>query len=276
MPSSGGDSGSETSIRYAPYVEAHHENFLTINHEYLDLQRNDAYNPYSTLFTDSQENSPVETDWTGVFYGVGYSMMSFPSVYDMYGKFLAGLDVEQLWEQMLEGTKNNATVSSLVEAQADLIDEDITDNVLPRMRAGLRDINAVVSSSYYIAISNIEAKRDHDVAKFSAELRYKLIPIAAELWINHLKWNQMVISQYVELTKTVIEVGFRQEKHNYEKKLAYIMWPWTLLEQYRANLGALQGATTAKAGSSGGDSGIGGMVSGGLSLVSSLFSGGLF
>lgn len=242
------DSESTSTIRYAPYVENHHQNFLTISHEYLDLHRNDEHNPYSTLFEASQPNAPVDIDWMGVFYGAGYNFMSYPSLYDMYGKFMAGLDIEVLWTQALAETQDNSAVSAMTNAHADILDEGITDDILPRLRAGMRDINAITSSSYWIAVSNVEGKRDHDVAKFDAELRYKLIPIAADRWIRHLEWNKDVIRTYMEIIKFSILVRKDQGEINYRNKLNYIMWPWTLLEQQRANLGALQGARTTKAG----------------------------
>jgi hypothetical protein len=238
------ESTSETSIRYAPYVEEHHESFLNTTRDLFNADRVETRNPYSTLF--SAAGAPDDVDWMVGFYGAGYTMSSFPSLYDMYGKFLAGLDIEVLWEQSLDSTHDNAAVSALTHAHADILDEQITDDVLPRFRAGLRDMNAITSSSYWIGVSNIEAKRDHDVANFDAELRYRLIPVAAERWANHLKWNHDVILMYQDIIKSAVLVKTTQDDHNYKNRQAYIMWPWSLLEQYRGNIGALTGATTSK------------------------------
>jgi hypothetical protein len=145
--------------------------------------------------------------------------------------------------------------------------------VLPRLRAGLRDINAITSSSYWIAVSNVEAKKTHDVAKFDAELRYKLIPIAADRWAKHLSWNQHVISQYMEIIKMAILTKLDQDNHNYKNKEKYSLWPFSLFEFHRANLGAMQGAqtssTTVSSDSSSGGSALSGVL-GGASLGGSI------
>lgn len=256
MGSSGGSDGDSTNtIRYAPYIEEQHEYFLQESRDYFDELKTPANSPYYGYTDVALENA---------FYGSGYTMASFPSLYDMFGKFIAGLDVEVLWTQTLDSTQDDSAIAALTNAHADIVDERITDDVLPRLRAGLRDINAITSSSYFIAVSNIEAKQNHDIAHFDAELRYKLIPIAAERWLNHLKWNRDVIAEYINVMKLAILSKFDQDDHNYKYALADTMWPFTLLEQHRANLGALQGATVGKAGEgpSQTQSAIGGALSG--------------
>jgi len=68
-----------------------------------------------------------------------------------------------------------------VDSFAATLDDDINANVLPRFEAGMRDINAVVSSAFPIGRAIIEAFRDRDVAKFSADIYGKAAFTNAEL-----------------------------------------------------------------------------------------------
>ena len=175
MGSSGGGGGgapanttNQQYIRYAPYIETRHSDFLTT--------------VYKERLTAIEDGSPF-ADYTDVevndaFFGAGYLIASFPSLYDMYGKFMAGLDIEVLWSQIFEDTVNSSVVDDLVAAEGALLDDDIEASSLPRLQTGMRDINSVVSSSFVIGKALIEDARTKSISKFSAQLKYNLIPAA--------------------------------------------------------------------------------------------------
>ena len=66
---------------------------------------------------------------------------------------------------------SDAEIVNDVAAFADQLDDEILTKVLPRFEAGMRDINAVVSSAFVIGRAIIEGMRDKDVAKHSSALR---------------------------------------------------------------------------------------------------------
>lgn len=232
----GGSESSDNTIRYAPYVEDEHKKFLTTSASSGTLARNN--NPYLDY---------TELNFDDSFYGAGYTMASFPSLYDMFGKFMAGLDIEVLWDQVLNDVQNSSTIQASVNAHRDLLNEDLTGTILPRFQQGMRDINAVMTSSYVKGKAILERGSQYKLAEFDANLRYKLIPVAAEVFSKHLAWNQGVISHYIEVMKLAIMTKFDTDTANYGFALKDIMWPFTVLEQERANLGALQGATVGSA-----------------------------
>lgn len=238
MCNSGGGGGStETMIRYADYVQEHHDDFLNqvaANRD-IAIEANPwAAVPYSDIICDD------------AFFGSGYLISSFPSLYDMYGKFMAGLDIEVLWTQIFEDTVNSPIVDTLVSAEAALMDDDIEANLLPRLQAGMRDVNSIIASSYVIGRALIEDARVKARNKYAAELRYKLIPIAADRWGVHLEWNKNVVGVYAELMKFYYAARIDVDDANYSMASKGVLWPFTVLEFERAALGALQGATTTK------------------------------
>jgi hypothetical protein len=235
MGSSGGGGGgggdSRNEVRYAPYIENYHSAFLAQTASSRTLALTDS--PYED-FTD------VEVD--DAFFGAGYTIASFPSLYDMYGKFMAGLDIEALWDQMYSSTINNSEVTDLVSAESSLMDDEIEEKILPRFQLGMRDINAVMTSSYIVGKSLIESAKVKTVEKFSAELKYRMIPIAQDRWAKHLAWNEGVIKNYIEVMKTFYVVKSDIDEQNYKMHARDVLWPFTVLDFEKANLGAMQGA----------------------------------
>ena len=86
--SSGGGSGegqpsdTTTTVRYPQYVEEAHQSFLELVATYRDAAIDDS--PFADW---------TDIEYSDAFFGSGYTIASFPSLYDMYGKFLAGLDI---------------------------------------------------------------------------------------------------------------------------------------------------------------------------------------
>lgn len=239
--SSGSSGGGKTEIRYADYVEDHHHEFLNEIEELRDAEialYNDGNSPFSA-YTDI----PVDV----AFFGTGYLISNFPSLYDMFGKLMAGLDIDALYTQIFADTVNSAEVANLISAEAALLDDDIETNSLPRLQAGLRDVNAVVSSSFVVAKGIIEDARVKSIERFSADLKYRLIPIAQARWNTHMEWNKGVVGVYSELIKFYFSAKTDVDEVNYSMAVKHRLWPFTVMDFERAALGALQGAINQKA-----------------------------
>jgi len=260
--SSGGGSSGGTNvnyIRYAPYIESKHSTFLVNSESIGNNIRNDS--PYAGY---------QDLDFTDGLYSAGYGMSSFPSLYDMFGKFMSGLDLETLWAQIQHSVQNDGVVENLVNSHRALLNDDIEQAVLPRFNSGIRDLNAVMTSSYIVGRSIIEQGAVKKVAEFSATLRYKLIPGAIELFTKHLGWNAGVVSTYLDILKTAVAIEMDTKDVNYGYARRDIMWPFTVMEQERANLGALQGAKSAPAGGGGAEASTGSKVLGGAMAGASI------
>lgn len=232
MGRSGGGGDSTTTIRYAPYVEEKHKSFL------------DAVAGHRTSLTDDSpfvDYEDIEVE--AAFFGAGYTISSFPSLYDMYGKFMAGLDIDVLYSQMFEDTVNAPEINNLVAAEATLLDDDIEANVLPSYLVGMRDTNSVMSSTFIIGKALIKDTRVKAIEKFSAELKYRMIPVVSDRWKVHLGWNKDVVMNYAEIMKLYYSAKMDINDANYGMSAKDKLWPFTVLDYERACLGALQGAT---------------------------------
>lgn len=231
----GGDSDHEYTMRYAAYIESHHSDFLdAVQTKRLATINNSPFAGYSYI------------TYANSFFGSGYTISSFPSLYDMFGKFMAGLDIENLFTQILDDSLNNTAIEDSIAAQATELEDDIIESANPRFVTGLRDINSVLSSSFVVGKAMMETARTKALSRYSAELRKAMIPIASQRWQTHLQWNSGVISNYMQVMKLYFSVAMDVDAHNYSMSAKDLLWPFTVLEYERAALGALQGAMTQK------------------------------
>jgi len=251
----GGSGASEVKVRHAQYIEDAHQALLW----HIENQ-----------FDDWIDNSPyaafVPMDIDPAFFGIGFLISSFPSLYDMYGKFIAGLDVDALYNQIFVDTTTGSLITTLVGEQAVELADDIEQNVLPRFEVGMRDINAVMSSTFVVGKAVIEANRVKALSKFDAELRNRLIPVAAERWGKHLEWNKNVVLMYANLLKLYLSAKMDTDNQSYDFKNKNSLWNFTVFENYRLAIGNLSGATRTQSDGLGGPSQtqktIGGAMSG--------------
>jgi len=219
----------ETTIRYAPYLESAHQTMLaTVGGAAAGISS--PLGGYGNLDFD-------------YLFGGGTSLSAFPSLYDMYGKFMGGLDIEVLYDQVFEDVINGTVVSNAISQEADRLSDEVEITALPRIEAGLRDINSVMSSSFIIAREQIEAERLKAIARFSAELKVKLMPVVADRWRGHLEWNRAVIDMYVNIIRLYITAALDTDDHNVDIASRNALFPFNAYQYWIAAVGCLNGAT---------------------------------
>jgi len=227
--------GGTTTIQYEHHIVDHHTRLMnSAEVDYEDLRYESPYDNYTDIDVDV------------AFFGTGYLISSFPSLYDMYGKFMAGVDIESLWDTVLNGTIGAAEIGNLTAAEGLLLSDEIESNVLPRFEEGMRDINAVQTSSFVIGKSLIEAERIKNLAKFDAELRYRMVPVAVEKWKTHLQWRESVVRSYAEIVKLYFSAKMDITEYNYSMAARDTLWPFTVTEYYRTVVGTLNGAQESR------------------------------
>jgi hypothetical protein len=235
MGGSSSDAVTENVVRYADYIEDYHEQLLQLSGQTRGLMATYNESPYLDYCL---------MDYDNAIYGVGYGVGSFPSLYDMFGKFMGGVDLEALYEEVLSDVYNNSAVEEMADAHRDLLDDDIEQTTLPRFRSGMRDINSVMSSTFIVGQAIIEQGRNKKLADYNARLQHTVFQMASEVFGSHLSWNQAVINAYLEILKAVVGVKAQENSMNYEILAKHTLWPFTVLAQHRANVACMTGAQT--------------------------------
>jgi len=153
----------------------------------------------------------------------------------------AGTGLDTLISSVLDHAKVD---DSVTEYAADL-DARLVGEVLPRFEAGMRDINAVVSSAFVIGRALIEENQDRQVAKYSSALHMKTFSddvisvIGLKLQYQHAA--SMMIS---DVNRIKIVAKKEESAANIEIDAADALWDLQVF-QYGANLLASGGGGVA-------------------------------
>jgi len=167
-------------------------------------------------------------------------------------------------------------VNADIAAYRAKIDEQIVNTVLPRFQAGLRDVNAVMSSAFVIGEGIIEAMATTDITKYGTDLRVKLVLQRNDFIQKGAESILRDMHALVESEKNVAHytieaqrmgIAAAKEKKDTENNVLVKNGRWDLETfQYGANLLASIGGGTvvpnAPDGPSAGISAIGGALAG--------------
>ena len=212
--------------RLAPYVETHHRNHLdSISREIVLGNEQNPYIQFPNIEFDEG------------FFGYGYMLSGFPSVCDMYGKFMAGLDISILFNQLFEESKTSIKLLSKYEHSC--LMNIIEGTVIPAFGQGVLDINYMLGGAFREGRDIIRAAGEKAIEKFRTTLKYKMLFIITEQWKMHLEWNKDVVSIYLEFYKLYTEQTMRKDEHNQQIRLKEALWPFKLLEYQRSALNVL-------------------------------------
>ncbi len=231
MGGSSSNSVQTKVIRYASYIEDHHTTFLGL----VAAKRNDVIDdsPYDGYV-------PIEVDTA--FFSIGYAISDFPSLYDMFGKFMAGFDVEILWGYIFEDSLNTPEINSAISTEMELVDENLIKNALPEFQIMMRGINSVVSSSFVIGKSVIEDARVKALSKISSEAKFQIIPGVQEKFNASLNWRKKIVTAYAESMKLYYMTKMYIDDINYKYDTQNKLWPFTVLDFERDARGPMRGA----------------------------------
>jgi len=237
-----GSSGSSQSssppwqtkeIRFAPYIEARHSSLL-----------NAAYTARVAALNNSPYADYTDVDYEAAIIGIGYAITSFPTLYDMYGKFMSGFDVETLWGKSFDKIMNLDEVEDMVDSETTSIDDFLEINSIPDLKVLARELNVVCSSSFVVGKALIESKRIKKVAEVSAEAKYALLSDAMSDSVNGLNWRKAVTDNYAELFKTFYLAAAQCTDANYKMATNDVLWNLNVLDFERAALGVFHPKST--------------------------------
>jgi len=235
------DGGGDTTVRYAPYLESAHSSIL--NHAGADSPTSSFIDIFNVTLGASPYADYESIDLSDAFFSDGYSIGDFPSLWDMFGKFMAGLDLHDLWSQTYDDVLDGGEIANAVAAQSAVLLDELDSAVFPRFDAGMRDINAVQSSAFIIGRANIlEDGYLKAINKFQAQIRLHVLDVSVQIWNKHVDWNEAVIRVYGELFKLYYSLRMDAERDALEYQAKDAMWDINLFENARAMLGALTGA----------------------------------
>jgi len=250
MGSKGGGS-SESTVRWAPYVEAAHieliENYQT--YRTWALVPDPIKGLYNWDYSGGLISSPfrdfVPLDIEDIFFGTGLDVSSIDPIYDKYDQLITQLDLNASFNAIFADTVNGTVIDNLVSAQATKLSDDLEQVAYPRFECGLRDINSVISTSFTMGRAVMEQGRTKALAAYDAELRYRLLPLVIDRWKATIDWNKLSFDEYVNTLKFYVTLKDELDSHTMEIRAKNSLWVFTILEYERGAAAALAGPQTA-------------------------------
>lgn len=223
--------------RYAPYVETAHGRFLN------DIGN---YRAQTVAYSESPYLVHADVSIQDAFLGVGYALSNFSALHDMFGKFMAGLDIDELFKDIFGSVLELPEIDNLTKAQLSLTDDKIVAGLLPQFALSMRSLNAVISSSFIIGKSLLEDRRTKLLNTINSDLKYLLIPTITKRWIDSLNFKKQIIFSHAFILKFYHLTKLDADRFDYKIAFRHTMWPFIVLDYERAALAALQGPTPRK------------------------------
>lgn len=240
----GKNSAGNSEIRFAPYLESAH--YKMINKGGSDLLTYSVFGCINTAFDNSPYSEYTDVAAEDGFLGVGYQVGQFPSLFDMYGKFMASLDVESLWSETYASTVTGPEVGAAVEAHSDILQDEIETKILPDLLLGYRSLNAVNSSAFALSIGQVYGAKVKSISQFASQLQLHMIDLVQSRWAGHLDWNKSVITVYSDMLKLFYSAKFDADARNMEFAVKDKLWNLSLFDYARAIVGTLNGSASTK------------------------------
>lgn len=214
----------EMTIRLAGYIEARHANAMDL----VQLHRNYAIglSPYS----DYDKLLPEEA-----MLGAGYVLSDFPSLFDVFGKFMSGLDVELVWEEKFNEIINEPDINGSIVVNLAIADQDILQDTIPSFQFNMQKINAVNTSTFVLGKAKIECDRTRKLAVVSSDSKFKIISNYHHGKNSWLNWQKDVVERYGLIVKQYfLTMSNAYTATNYKFEVRNVLWPFTVLEYERA------------------------------------------
>lgn len=216
-------------IRYAPYIE----------NRFADLLNTTAA-CRASMIANSPYDDYLDQKFDEAFFGAGYAIADFPSLYGMYGKFLAGFDVESIWHKsfstvIMLDELNKCINESIIDKDAELIQSG-----LPEFKLKMRELGAVNSSSFVIGKAQIESQRTKVLGIISADVKFSMLDEAQNKFVKELNWDQGAIRCYASIMQLYYMTAISATDVNYKFDTRDALWPMKVLDFERSVLGALR------------------------------------
>ena len=156
-------------IEYPTYMQTQHETWLTAMAGLIA----GATNPFTGLAAyDPTTDLTAMGTAISTFAASNTAIVPATDIGTLYAAAIALVDANIL---------PDSYITARIAAHSADLDTEVTSKVLPRFEAGMRDINAVMTSAFAIGRAIIEKDRNDKVDKFAADMRLQADAKRSEL-----------------------------------------------------------------------------------------------
>jgi len=232
----GGGGGASGKIDFPDYIKTAHNDW--VDNTGTDTMTSSMVDLMNSAVGNSPFTSEIAYDPDTELAGMLGEIADFDSALALLS---SGTGLDTLMTNVLSTTR----IDNDVTAFETLLDNRVTSTTLPRFQAGMRNINAVVSSAFVIGQALIEEGVDAEVAKYQSGLRMKAFSDDSIRVIGlKLDYQKALSQMYAEAYRVKIVAKKEEKDKNIEIDEADGKWDLEVY-QYGANLLAAPGGGTA-------------------------------
>jgi hypothetical protein len=215
----------------------------TVHGRWLD---NSGLDVISTSVTDVMDAALGNSPWAlETAYDPDADITALLAAPDTLQTLVTLLSSGTTLDTLISSVVDHSRVDTQVTEFAADLDSRLVSEVLPRFEAGMRDINAVVSSAFVIGRALIEEGQDRQVAKFSSDLHSKAFSDDAIRVIGlKLEYQKAVSTMIAEARRIKIVAKKEENESNLEIDKNDALWDLEVF-QYGSNVLASIGSGTA-------------------------------
>ena len=228
-----GGGGSSGKVSFPAYMETTHQNWLGYGSDTIESSIVDIMNTAlgSSPFASTVAYDP-DTDLAALIaYVTGLSTLE------------GLLETNASMATLAAGITDDTNLVALAATFSDDLSDQLDADVYPRFEAGMRDINAVMSSAFTIGRAVIESQRTKESAKFLAQLRVKATTDDALKLIElQLQFRKALASLGVEATRMKLVAKSEEAATNVKYDEADAKWDLEVYQYGNNVLASIQGA----------------------------------
>lgn len=239
MGGSSGGGGSSGAVSWPAYMQAVHHQWL--NRGDQDQITKSITSTMNEAFGMSPFNDYILKSVEDTFGTATYA------VYELFDKFV-DLDIPAFYRKVVDGVVTSEIKDALMKSTLDLYEEDYQMTVLPRFQSGMRDVNAALSSAFLVGMSLMESSRAKHIAKLSADVNFKLLDIATEVFKTAVDWNKTIVTQNTEISRIFLAGLLDERKFNAETDAKDHLWDLRVWEYGAHVMSSISGGTAAQNG----------------------------
>lgn len=250
---SGGGGGSSGQISYPSYMETIHEAWLGSSgdvsldltsaiaaaHSNSPFDSVTAFDPATPLSNMATAVTTLTTAITNFDTDIAAfdtdidtldgNIDDYDTIVNTFDTMIAALVGGAGWSSGMSAAKasidgyiDSGYIDDAVDGHSDYLKDEYDNNVIPEFESGMRDINAVMNSSFVLGRAYIVAMRARDVAKYRSDLslslhkqRNDLIVAAAQIYVNDVLGIAGLRGEAVKYTRdaTVLRKELAELRH---------------------------------------------------------------
>lgn len=214
--------------RYAPYVEAYHSQMLE--------------NAYARI-VDLDDNPPPQYEMgdklLDAFFGTGYLISSYPAIFDICGKFVAGLDIDAIWVEMFQSVHGHSAIPDAATATVDE-ERDGWQDEISELNIDARDSNSISSSSYVMAKALYEREYLRRTSIYRTNLQFLLLD--NKVHETYLNTQRKQLTVYAIMMKHYYDSKSLADNRDSYQKMRQEIWPLTTRNYFTGLLNAMSRA----------------------------------